>query len=134
MIKALENRISRNSFIDYIQACRNNQELCLKTLESTNGLIDLINYDEYINKPLHILEKALFTDIELDYISWYLYEDVEKTIFDSKTHEIIFEIKTDGDLWDYLNSEDVVKANNKKKKTKKQNTFSEDNIFRWIFD
>ena len=59
------------------------------------------------SKAINLLEKIFFTDIERDYIYWFLYEyneDMMK-IYDANTHEVIADIKTVNDLWEYLNRE-----------------------------
>ena len=75
--------------------------------QSSNGLIDLIEFSDKIIQPYNLLEKIFFTDIERDYIYWFLYEyneDMMK-IYDANTLEVIADIKTVNDLWEYLNRE-----------------------------
>jgi hypothetical protein len=47
----------------------------------------------------------LFGENDSDMITWYLYEDVEKNIYEAGTHKIIDVLDTDEKLWDYLNRE-----------------------------
>lgn len=118
-MKALEKRIDKREFIKYLEAQRKINKVCLDVYTASHNTLDLANYEDFITEPTHILEKAFFSDIELDYIYWYLYEDVEKKIYDNDTKSVIAELNTDEDLWDYLNSKYIVNAKIKKKTEKK---------------
>lgn len=49
---------------------------------------------DMINEDLHIKDK--------DLLSWWLYENVEKVIYDGKFGEIEISVKTLDELWDYV--------------------------------
>lgn len=130
-MKALMKRISKEGFIEYIKKKRDIDDLCLNVYTASNNTIDLANYIDLMNKPLEIIEKFFFSPIELDYITWYLYENVDKKIYNSQDKSLIAELKTDDDLWDYLNSKYVVNVKMKKHKDKKKDNW---NWFTWLND
>lgn len=103
----LKDKISKEQFIDYIDKIKEKDKLIHSIYQSSNRLIDLIEFSDKIIQPYNLLEKIFFTDIERDYIYWFLYEyneDMMK-IYDANTHEVIADIKTVNDLWEYLNRE-----------------------------
>jgi hypothetical protein len=99
----LEDRITKDQFLDYLDTYKKNDDLINKLYRTSDGLIDFTNLNDALSKPLRKLEKIIFTPYELDIISWYLYEDVSKKIYDSKTNEIIAILDSDEALWNYLN-------------------------------
>lgn len=99
----LENKIDKETFCKYLQLLKNNDKIIMETYNLTNGNLDLNNFEEMLAKPYRIIEKLFFTEEELDIINWYLYEDVDKIIYN--TDGTIFKkIDSDDDLWDYLNN------------------------------
>lgn len=101
----LKNKISKELFFDYLNGLRNNEKLISGVYEATNRALDLINFDDELTRPFHIIEKCFFTESELDYIYWYLFEEVEKRIYDAKTHAEIAYLHDDESLWEFLNRE-----------------------------
>ena len=73
--------------------------------------IDLSNYieDDYSEIITLILKSHYGLEGE-DMISWWLYEDVEKVLYENDSDKIVRELKTISQLWEYVeelrNSED----------------------------
>ena len=73
--------------------------------------IDLSNYieDDYSEIITLILKSHYGLNGE-DMISWWLYEDVEKVLYENDSDKIVRELKTISQLWEYVeelrNSED----------------------------
>lgn len=101
----LKDKMSFDLFKRYLQLLRRNNEMINKIYNDSNKTIDIINLDSELTEPYRIIEKLFFTINELEMISWYLYENVEKKIYEGKTDKVICEINTDEDLWNYLNNE-----------------------------
>lgn len=101
----LKDKISKELFFKYLNGLRHNSKMINQIYEATFRALDLINLEEELSKPYHIIEKCFFTESELDYIYWYLFERVEKKIYDAKTHEVIADLVDDEALWEYLNRE-----------------------------
>ena len=101
----LKDKISKELFFEYLNGLRNNEKLISGVYEATHRALDLINLEDELTRPYHIIEKCFFTETELDYIYWYLFEKVEKKIYNSETHEVIADLIDDEALWEYLNRE-----------------------------
>lgn len=101
----LKDKISKELFFEYLNGLRNNGKLISDVYEATHRALDLINFEDELTRPYHIIEKCFFTETELDYIYWYLFEKVEKRIYDAKTHAEIAYLGDDEALWEFLNRE-----------------------------
>ena len=44
----------------------------------------------------------IFNENQLEYIQWWLYEDVEKKLYDSKTKKETHDLTTVNDLYKYI--------------------------------
>lgn len=101
----LKDKISKDDFFRYLKGLRKVSKYVMDTYDNTDGYVDLINLESALTEPYHIIEKAFFTNVEYDVISWYLYEyDEDKMkIWDSQTKEVIADIVDDEALWEYLN-------------------------------
>ena len=102
----LQDRISKENYIKYFSLLGNLEDQASQIYKITNGNLDFGNYISQFSSLNMILEKCIFTEVELDLIFWYLYEDVEKKLYDSITHNVIIEFKSLEDVYDYLNNED----------------------------
>lgn len=102
----LQYRISKETFIEYFSLMQKLDGQVSSIYNITNGNLDLGNYISQFSSLSSILEKCIFTTEELDIIYWYLFEDVEKKIYDSITHDVIIEFKSLEDVYDYLNQEE----------------------------
>jgi hypothetical protein len=58
------------------------------TIDDIGRAFDMVFLDEY-------------GEIGLDLIQWWLYEDIDKLIFDAKTDEVIADLTKMKDLWEY---------------------------------
>lgn len=105
--KKLSERISKEDFFDYLDKLKDRSDMFRKVYESTGKSLDLINFEDYICEPLRIIEKAFFSKIEYDMISWFLYEydEGKMKIYDKDTNEVLAEITDNEALWDYLNDD-----------------------------
>lgn len=107
--KKLSERISKEDFFDYLDKSRKIDKMIEAIYQATNGDIDLINFNDTLTKPFRIIERNFFSNVELDMISWYLWEYDEKMmkIYSNDDRHVIAEILTDEDLWEYLNRDDM---------------------------
>lgn len=107
--KKLCERISKEDFFEYLDKSRKIDKMIEAIYQATNGEIDLINFNDTLTKPFRIIERNFFSNVELDMISWYLWEYDEKMmkIYSSDDKHVIAEILTDEDLWEYLNRDDM---------------------------
>ena len=107
--KKLSERISKEDFFDYLDKSRKVDKMIEAIYQATNGEIDLINFNDTLTKPFRIIERNFFSNVELDMISWYLWEYDEKMmkIYSNDDRHVIAEILTDEDLWEYLNRDDI---------------------------
>lgn len=109
--KKLSERISKEDFFDYLNESRKIDKMIETIYQCSDGNLDLINFNDYLTKPLRIIERNFFSYIEKDLISWYLWEYKEDSMkiykADTNKEEIIAEILTDEDLWEYLNRDDM---------------------------
>jgi len=64
--------------------------------------IDILSYSEKYQKIIILLLKEIYGEIGYDLIFWWLYEDVEKCIRDSKTGKKIDDLTTLEELWKYV--------------------------------
>lgn len=64
--------------------------------------IDLINFTEDYHNVVNLLLKSYYGKEGEDIIGWWLYEDVEKNIYDSETGEVIANLTTIESLWEYV--------------------------------
>ena len=112
MIKEkLSERISKEDFFKYLDEYRKIDKMIETIYQCSDGNLDLINFNDFLTKPLRIIERNFFSIAEKDLISWYLYEYKEENmkIYKAGTNkeEVIAEILTDDDLWEYLNRDDM---------------------------
>lgn len=110
MIKEkLSERISKEDFFDYLDKSRKVDKMIDTIYQASNGEIDLINFNDTLSKPFRIIKRNFFSNVELDLISWYLWEYDEKMmkIYSNDDRHVIAEILTDEDLWEYLNRDDA---------------------------
>ena len=110
MIKEkLSERISKKDFFDYLDKSRKVDKMIETIYQCSDGNFDLINFNDFLTKPLRIIERNFFSYIEKDLISWYLweYKEGDMKIYRSDDREVIAELKTDEDLWEYLNRDDM---------------------------
>lgn len=112
MIKEkLSERISKKDFFDYLDKSRKVDKMIETIYQCSDGNLDLINFNDFLTKPLRIIERNFFSYIEKDLISWYLweYKEGDMKIYKAGTNkeEVIAEILTDEDLWEYLNKDDM---------------------------
>ena len=107
--KKLSERISKEDFFDYLDKSRKVDKMIDAIYQASNGEIDLINFNDTLSKPFRIIERNFFSNVELDMISWYLWEYDEKMmkIYSNDDRHVIAEILTDEDLWEYLNRDDA---------------------------
>ena len=107
--KKLSERISKEDFFDYLDKSRKVDKMIEAIYQATDGDIDLINFNDTLTKPFRIIERNFFSNVELDMISWYLWEYDEKMmkIYSNDDRHVIAEILTDEDLWEYLNRDDM---------------------------
>ena len=106
----LKDKISKEDFVKYIEKSKEVEKFVQKIYESSERTIDIINLEMILTEPLRIIERNFFTDIELDYISWFLYEYTEgrMQVYKAGTNRevILAVINTVDDLWDWLNKEE----------------------------
>ena len=110
MIKEkLSERISKEDFFDYLDESRKVDKMIDAIYQCSDRNLDLINFNDILTKPFRIIERNFFSNVELDIISWYLweYKEGDMKIYRSDDREVIAELKTDEDLWEYLNRDDM---------------------------
>ena len=107
--KKLNERISKEDFFKYLDLSRKVSKCIDSIYDASDKELDLINFNDFLTKPLRIIERNFFSNVELDMISWYLWEYDEKLmkIYSNDDRSVIAEILTDEDLWEYLNRDDM---------------------------
>lgn len=95
-------QINKERFLEIMKVLDDETEK-LETLNSaidsvSDGWVILELGNQYRDLIISFLEEYFHDE---DTISWYLYEDVEKKIFDLNDN-VLFEIKSYEDLFDYL--------------------------------
>lgn len=72
--------------------------------------IDLINVSDHLS----IVSKGLFTEIYgetgEDLIGWWLYENVDKKLYSSKTKKVVADLTELKDLWKYIEKKNYKKG------------------------
>lgn len=105
----LKDKISKEDFVKYIKESQEVSKLVHKVYEASGRTIDIINLEDELNKPFRIIERNFFTKVELDYISWFLYEykSGHMKIYKAGTDKevILADLETIDDLWNWLNEE-----------------------------
>lgn len=106
----LKDKISKDDFVKYIEQSQEVIKLVHKVYEASGRTIDIINLEDELNKPFRIIERNFFTKVELDYISWFLYEykSGHMKIYKEGTDKevILADLETVDDLWNWLNEEE----------------------------
>ena len=106
----LKDKISKEDFVKYIKESQEVSKLVHKVYEASGRTIDIINLEDELNKPFRIIERNFFTKVELDYISWFLYEykSGHMKIYKEGTDKevILADLETVDDLWNWLNEEE----------------------------
>ena len=100
----LKDKMSFEEFSNYLDLLKDRDIFLDNIYKKSIGNLDLINFNDFLLKPYYIIERCFFSDIELDYIKWYLYEDVDKKIYDINSN-VIADIKDNEALWNYLNQD-----------------------------
>ena len=106
----LKDKISKEDFVKYIKESQEVSKLVHKVYEASGRTIDIINLEDELTKPFRIIERNFFTKVELDYISWFLYEykSGHMKIYKEGTDKevILADLETIDDLWNWLNEEE----------------------------
>lgn len=106
----LKDKISKEDFVKYIKESQEVSKLVHKVYEASGRTIDIINLEDELTKPFRIIERNFFTKVELDYISWFLYEykSGHMKIYKEGTDKevILADLETIDDLWNWLNKEE----------------------------
>lgn len=63
--------------------------------------VDLINFTDDYHSIIDVLLKTYYSEEGEDIISWWLYEDVEKKIYNKKG-EVIEDLTSIESLWEYV--------------------------------
>lgn len=94
--------ISKEIFVKLIDAIKREDERCDKESDAFQILlpeVSVIKISELQNELIEILEKAFNCG---DLISWWLFEDVEKVLYEADTNKVYKRLDTTEDLYDYL--------------------------------
>lgn len=106
----LKDKISKEDFVKYIKESQEVSSLVHNVYEASGRTIDIINLEEELTKPFRIIEKNFFDKVELEYISWFLYEYKSggMKIYKADTNKevVLADLETVDDLWDWLNKEE----------------------------
>ena len=79
------------------------QEVQEKSLKLYNFGLDLTNVVENdYNHIITLILRTYYGEFGEDIISWWLYEDVEKVLYEKDSDEIYRELKTIKQLWEYV--------------------------------
>ena len=65
--------------------------------------IDIINFIEKYDSIIWLLMKEIFTENQIDMIEWWLFDGVDKFIYDSETKEVIYDLTEIDNLYEYIN-------------------------------
>lgn len=108
----LKDKISKEDFFKFIDGLKRNIEEDYLLYTLTDGSLTLTNFVERVTEPYYIILQNFFTEVELDYIMWYLCEYDEDSMgvyeTDENGNEVeIANIVNNESLWEYLNREDI---------------------------
>ena len=98
----LAERIKKDTFFKIVSDLKNLYDRDSAVYEASGKTIELINYADDYMTVIDMLSEVVFTDSEWDTITWYLYEDVEKTIWMGDEKKPIAQLNNIEDLWEYL--------------------------------
>lgn len=101
----LKDKISKEQFFEYLNGLRDRSNYIDDVYASSRRFINILELNDFLIRPYMILEKLFFSAEENDIIGWYLWENVEKKIYDLESKEVIVELNDDEALWEYLNRE-----------------------------
>ena len=80
-----------------------------ETYQRTSDLykldIDVINFSEKYDVIINILMSEIFNTQQMDLIEWWLYEKVDKYLYDFKTKEKTHDLTKIEDLYNYIMEE-----------------------------
>ena len=101
----LKNKMTKEQFLEYLKLLRDRSNFIDDVYNSSRRYIDIIELNDFLTRPYTFIEKLFFSKEEYDIIGWYLWEDVDKKIYDLESKEVIAELNDDEALWEYLNRE-----------------------------
>ena len=103
------NKLDKETFIIVMNLIIEQDKMSEKldnALQLINSSWTINELDTHTRKALYKMLEIFFSDMEMDNIFWYCYEDVPKIIYelDKKTgkHSIEHHIKSFGDLYNYI--------------------------------
>ena len=114
--------ITKKTFCEIIKLIQEQDKINTEVGDALEKVCDswvIYGTKDSYRKALNILLKELIDD-DFGTISWWLYEDVEKKIYSTKTKKVLVHLKTSEDLYDYLIKEKRSIEKEKKKKVKKK--------------
>lgn len=94
--------ISFENFDKMINIIRKYDDIIDKSYDTLG--IDIIESKQtkLFNELTDLMYGENFTDDGADLINWWLYDNVDKKIYDSKTNDVIADLKSTTDLYNYM--------------------------------
>ena len=68
--------------------------------------VDITEFCEEIEGVVDLLFREVYSEEQYDLIMWWIYEDVDKYIYDSKTGKMTDDLTKLKDLWKYIENKD----------------------------
>ena len=97
----LKFELSKEKFKDIINKINQTNEMAKKLMDIGIDIYGLPLYDNFH----YIAEEyffCFFNDLGVDLIMWWIYEDVDKFLYDNDGQNVIADLTTIDSLYDYL--------------------------------
>lgn len=93
---------TKENFKKYVDLCKKHSKY-IDDVYTTLG-IDMIyaKSSEVINEFETLCEELFFTKNGADLVQWWLWEDVEKKLYDAESEEELYDLTNFDDFWEYL--------------------------------
>lgn len=94
--------ISIKEFNNLVNIIREYDDIVSKSYDVLG--VDMIESKQTLlfNKLVDVICKENLTDDGYDLLNWWLYDDVDKKIYAAKSEEVIADLKTSDDLYNYM--------------------------------
>lgn len=106
--------ISKKIFLQIIHDIKKEDERLdqIATFLESNIITGYANLNPFVfRNTIELILEEIFTEEGFDLIFWWLYEDVEKVIYEGESE---IQLKTEEDLYEYLIKNYVKEKNNEK--------------------
>jgi hypothetical protein len=89
--------------INLIQNFHNEQDVLLELIDKLTDGNSIVDFgDNLVFEIIDMINEDMKINADDDLLSWWLYENVNKIIYEGKNCEIEIEVKTAEQLYDYI--------------------------------